>query len=316
MISTLRKYKLPYQVYNFFKKSQLIHNIPYYKKYGLNKNYYSSISSEDFKNIESTLNYYDAHDSRIEMPNDPNFKALEENIKAQLLPWSQNGYVILNKFFSEAEIDSFNKEIEDLIASKKVKEQYINKIMFAIHDSDLLLGAGTNKRLMNVLSVLLGKKVDLFQSINFLTGSQQRTHSDSIHMTTFPYGNLIAVWVALEDITADCGPLHYYPGSHKLPYIMNGDYGNVGSKYKLGDKTYVDYEDHIETVVGKHDFEKKVFLAKKGDILIWHANLLHGGEAVTNENSSRKSMVFHYYSDDSICFHEVTQRPTLKRKRN
>lgn len=316
MISTLRKYKLPYQIYNFFKKGQLQHNLPHYKKYGLNKKYYASISSEDFKNIASPLNIYDANDSQTEMPKDPDYNALDEKIKPQLLSWSKNGYVILEKFFSEEEVDTFNKVIVDLLESKKVKQSYINKIMFAIHDSDILLNAGTNERLMNVLKVLLGKKVSLFQSINFLTGSQQRTHSDSIHMTTFPYGNLIAVWVALEDITADCGPLHYYPGSHKLPYIMNGDYGNVGSKYKLGEKTYVDYEDYVQSLLDKYQLEKEIFLAKKGDILIWHANLLHGGEAVTNENSSRKSMVFHYYSDDAICFHEVTQRPTLKRKNN
>ena len=51
---------------------------------------------------------------------------------------------------------------------------------------------------------------------------------------------------------------------------------------------------------------------KKGDVLIWHANVLHGGEKMTNPDSSRKSMVFHYYTDDAVCFHEITQRPTLK----
>jgi len=186
--------------------------------------------------------------------------------------------------------------------------------MFAIHHSKMLRDSGNNKKLLKILNVLLGKKVELFQSINFLTGSQQRSHSDSIHMTTFPYGNIIAVWVALEDIVPDCGPLHYYPGSHKLPYVLNRDYDNTGSKYKLGKRTYADYEDHIESVVKKHKLKKNVFLAKKGDLLIWHANLLHGGEKVIDEKSSRKSMVFHYYANDSICFHEITQRPTLKRK--
>ena len=28
---------------------------------------------------------------------------------------------------------------------------------------------------------------------------------------------MCGVWVALEDITEDNGPLHYYPGSHRLP---------------------------------------------------------------------------------------------------
>jgi len=310
----IREYKITYKIFNFFKKKQLEHNIPHYKKHGLKKKYYSSISSVDFEGIDSELNIYDRNDSRQEMFNDKGFNSLEESLKEPLLSWSEKGYVILKNFFSEEEVDSCNASIQNLIESKKVKFRYINKVMFAIHHSEVIKNMGIDKRLLTVLNTLLGKKVQLFQSINFLQGSQQRTHSDSIHMTTFPYGNLIAVWIALEDIEANSGPLHYYPGSHKLPYVMNRQFDNIGTKYKLGDKSYVDYENHIEEVIEKNNFEKEVFLAKKGDILIWHANLLHGGEEVIDKKSSRKSMVFHYYTDDAICFHEVTQRPALKKE--
>ena len=309
---SLRNYKITYEVYNLFKKSQLKHNIPFYKKYGLKKRYFSSISSEDFKNIESPLNIHDANDSCEEMPKNPVFNSMDEKIKNPLLSWSKNGYAIIKGFFTQKEVDSCNKEIENLIENKKVKFRYGNKIMFAIRHSDILRNTGNNKKLLEILTLIMGKRVELFHSINFLKGSQQRSHSDSIHMTTFPYGNLIAVWIALEDINEECGPLHYYPGSHKLPYIMNREYDNIGSRFKLGTKTYAEYEDYIEGVVAKNNLEKKVFTAKKGDILIWHANLLHGGNEVIDKNSSRKSMVFHYYSDDSICFHEITKRPTLK----
>ncbi len=308
-----RAYKLPYVIYNFFQKKSLLHNLPVYKKYGIKKKYYSAVSSEDFKHIESPLNIYDDKDSSVEMPKNPKFKDLEKSIGDSLLSWSKDGYCILNKFFSSQEIDSYNHEVESLIENKTVKFKNGDRIMFAIHHSERLKSAGQNKKLLQALDLLLGKKVELFQSINFIEGSQQRTHSDSIHMTTFPYGNIIAVWVAMEDIGPNCGPLHYYPGSHKLPYVMNVDYGNTGSKYKLGQKTYGDYENYIETLVKKHRLKKEIFQAKKGDVFIWHANLLHGGEKVIDEKSTRKSMVFHYYAKDAICFHEITQRPTLKR---
>ena len=308
-----RAYKLPYVIYNFFQKKSLLHNLPVYKKYGIKKKYYSSVSSEDFKHIESPLNIHDDKDSSVEIPKNPKFKDLEKSIGDSLLSWSKDGYCILNKFFSSQEIDSYNQEVEGLIENKTVKFKNGDRIMFAIHHSERLKSAGQNKKLLQALDLLLGKKVELFQSINFIEGSQQRTHSDSIHMTTFPYGNIIAVWVAMEVIGPNCGPLHYYPGSHKLPYVMNGDYGNTGSKYKLGQKMYGDYENYIETLVKKHRLKKEIFQAKKGDVFIWHANLLHGGEKVIDEKSTRKSMVFHYYAKDAICFHEITQRPTLKR---
>lgn len=47
--------------------------------------------------------------------------------------------------------------------------------------------------------------------------------------------------------------------------------------------------------------EKSIFTAKAGDLLIWHANLFHGGEKHLNKNKTRKSVVFHYYAENSIC---------------
>ncbi len=313
MLEKLRRFKFSYSLYNFFKKDELKHNIPLFEKYGLNKKYYSPLSSEDFKGMEGEKNIYDRLDSRTELPKDPDFRNLDTKTQEALLPWSEKGYAIIEGFLSPSEVDEVNAEVDKLISNGEVSWRYGNKIMFAIHKSDLLYRIGARDRLIHIMSILLGKKVTLFQSINFLTGSRQRTHSDSVHMTTFPEGNLIAAWIALEDIKAGSGELHYYPGSHKLPYIMNADYDNVGSKLMLGPYNYSHYEDRIQKEIDDRQLEKEVFLAKKGDVLIWHANLLHGGEPVVDENLTRKSMVFHYYTDDAICYHEITQRPSLKK---
>ncbi len=307
----IKKSKISYELYNFFNRSKLKHNIALFKKYGIKKKYYSSISSLDFKNIIGKINPYDKLDSKIELPKNKVFQKLDKKIQDSLLSWSEKGFVILNNYYSNEEVDRFNVEVDTLIKSKKATWRY-NRILFANKVSTLINNAGTDKKLLSILSTLLGKKVSLFQSLNFIKGSQQRSHSDSIHMTTFPTGNLIAVWIALEDITLENGALHYYPSSHKLPYIFNEDYNNIGSKYKLGNKTYTDYENKIEEVLKNNKLKKEVFLAKKGDLLIWHANLIHGGEPVLNKDSTRKSMVFHYYANDVICYHEITQRPTLK----
>jgi ectoine hydroxylase-related dioxygenase (phytanoyl-CoA dioxygenase family) len=130
-------------------------------------------------------------------------------------------------------------------------------------------------------------------------------------MTTFPLGGLLGVWIALEDIDEDNGPLHYYPKSHLLPYYLNADYGNEGNSLLLGPKDYTEYEKMIEGKVKELSLQKKIFTAKKGDLLIWHANLLHGGEPHNNKSKTRKSMVLHYYNTDCICYHEITQRPAL-----
>ena len=96
--------------------------------------------------------------------------------------------------------------------------------MFTNRISSLIKKITHEKRLTNILNFILDKKVIPFQTINFLRGSNQRAHSDSIHMTTYPLGYLIAVWIALEDTNMGNGPLFYFPGSHRLPFLLNNDF--------------------------------------------------------------------------------------------
>ena len=186
--------------------------------------------------------------------------------------------------------------------------------MFGVHMSDKIRNILKNHSLHAILEMLLGREIQLFQSINFKVGSQQAAHSDSVHMTTFPKGFLIAAWIALEDINEDNGPLFYYPGSHQLPYVMNHNYDHGGNKWLIGKNANAAYEKRIEKLIEDKGLVKERFYAKKGDVLIWHANLLHGGEAIKDENQSRKSMVLHYFAKDVICYHEMTQRPALIKK--
>lgn len=306
----IRRFKFSFSFYNFFKKDQLAHNERLYKKHGIKKKYYSSVSSKDFEGLPEEKNWLEIQNSKEALPKNDFFNTLPINFQDALINWSDDGYVVIPGLF-EKEADQINSEIDSMIKNKTANWRYGNKIMFAIHNSAFLASIGLNKQLRGIMKMLLGKNIELFQSINFLTGSQQRTHSDFVHMSTFPKGNLIAAWIALEDMTEENGPLHYYPGSHKLPCILNEDYGNGGNKFMVGDKTYDKYEDKVEEVLKNTDLKKEKFLAKKGDVLIWHSNLLHGGEPVINPKSTRKSMVFHFYAHDVICYHEITQRPSI-----
>ena len=308
-MSLFRKSKFLYELYNRFQYKKLEKNLALYKELGINKKYYSSISDRDFKNVDPGL----LSPSKDEVDSiSESFEKLPQSVKEQVSSFNENGYAIINRFFSEDQVDAINSDIDRMLVSGEVSYKYQNKIMFAIHKSELIKNMGADKVLMSVLNYLQGEKTSLFQSINFKTGSNQRTHSDAIHMSTFPRGKMIAVWVALEDMSLENGPLHYYPGSQNLPYVMNEDFGNDSTRWWLGPKEYSDYEDRLEEIILENKLEKEVFVAKKGDVLIWHANILHGGEKVIDLDSTRKSVVFHYYADRCIAFHEITERPTLR----
>ncbi len=67
----------------------------------------------------------------------------------------------------------------------------------------------------------------------------------------------------------------------------------------------------IEDLVIRNNYEKREFHARKGDVFVWHANLVHGGAPIINKALTRKSMVIHYYAADVIKYHEITERPSL-----
>lgn len=308
MISLIKNSKLSYAFFNIFNKKKLKHNIPLYKKFNIKKSYFSPISSNDFKSVESK---FVRKENPEAISKTEYFKNQTPENQESLIHFFDKGYSVIRNFITTEQADQINSEIQTMLDEKQIEFKYGNKLMFAIHKSALIKKIGLEPSLLNLLDVLMDGKTKLFQSINFINGSQQKTHSDSIHMTTFPLGGLIGVWVALEDVSVDQGALHYYPGSHKLPYYMNSDYDNDGNFLMLGDKGYKGYEAMLEDKVKELNLKKEVFDCKKGDMLIWHANILHGGEPHTNKNKTRKSMVFHFFDENSVCYHEITQRPAL-----
>ena len=145
------------------------------------------------------------------------------------------------------------------------------------------------------------------QTIMAHKGSQQGAHSDSIHMTTYPIGYLSAAWIAFEDIHPDSGPLVFYPGSHRLPYVFSKDVGISEADFKKhGYSSYSEkYEPYIRRLVEERRIEPHYFHAKRGDVLIWHANLIHGGSMRRNIQLSRKSLVCHFFVKGAFVYHDL-----------
>jgi hypothetical protein len=306
----MKRFKFLHWLYNLLHFQSLSHNRRAYRAYKVHKPLIASISSKDFPDKTSRA-WLDINRSADVVPTTAEYKKFPTGIQQQLLTWSDKGYLIWEGFFDPGTIENILHEVDSLVKKGKLHPTHDNKLMFANRCSALIKNVTMEKTLTSLLSFILGKEVVPFQTINFIYGSNQRAHSDSIHMTTYPLGYLIAVWIALEDTTPDNGPLFYYPGSHQLPYLLNGDFNEGETALLLGNKDYVDYEDRIEEEIKHRSLQPRVFLAKKGDILIWHANLIHGGMPVTDRTQTRKSMVIHYYARDVIKYHEITERPSL-----
>ncbi|GDX75188.1 hypothetical protein LBMAG41_02640 [Cyanobium sp.] len=148
---------------------------------------------------------------------------------------------------------------------------------------------------LDLLRHLYGREPFAFQTLNFAVGSEQHFHSDAVHFHSYPNGFMCGVWIALQDVQSESGPLIYFPGSHRLPYLSSRSLGLVRDAVMGERHPQRFFEPSWQQAVNEHAFEKQQFLPKRGDLLIWHANLLHGGEPVQDKTSRRWSQVNHYF---------------------
>jgi len=152
-----------------------------------------------------------------------------------------------------------------------------------------------NEKILKLLETIYGWPAFAFQTLNFPVGSQQPAHSDSTHFSSIPDGFMCGVWVALEDTDTENAPLIYYPGSHRWPHFGNEHIGvnswHLPSRSAHGDR----YRKLWDELIALHGAKPQRFIAKKGQAIIWHAHLLHGGDKQNDPMRSRFSQVTHYY---------------------
>jgi ectoine hydroxylase len=311
LIGKLRDFKITYILYNFFNKRKLRHNQSLYQRFEIKKPLFWSVSSADFATLPADCPWLDKPGAKEELFKDPGYQQLPGNVQEYLVEWIDNGFIVIKNFLSATASDEINNEIEELLKHKKVQMLPNGKIMFAFKHSELLKKRITDNRILSLLEFIFKQPAIPFQTINFIKGSQQRAHSDSIHMTTYPLGYLAAAWLALEDVDAENGSLFYYSGSHRLPYVLSPDLNIKSNSLQLNPHTHKHYEDKIEEVIERNGVIKTDFYAQKGDLFLWHANLIHGGNLIKDKARTRKSMVVHYFAENVIKYHEISQRPAL-----
>ena len=170
-----------------------------------------------------------------------------------------------------------------------------------------------NPQLIALLSKLYDRECFPFQTLNFPVGTQQTPHSDSVHFSTIPERFMVGVWVALEDIGPDQGPLVYYPGSHKWPTIYNDwiDHKFHGDAKTVQNDRYFQYKQFWRAMVEERKIEPTYFHAKKGQTLIWAANLIHGGSTHNDPMKTRWSQVTHYYFKGCVYYTPLLSDPAI-----
>ena len=145
-----------------------------------------------------------------------------------------------------------------------------------------------------------------FQSLHFEVGSTQEVHQDPAYVVISKHPNhFLASWIALEDIQAGSGELVYYPKSHKYDNFLYG----INKDRKHWDSSVDGHEIHDHHLFWLHQqaqekgLQLEKFNPKKGDVLIWHSDLAHGGGQIMNPQMTRRSLVTHYTRGSDIPYY-------------
>lgn len=245
--------------------------------------------------------------------------------------WVDYGYVVIKNAIEPHLIDGVLEEwdhawgrndkgiwVEAFKEGKKIfapaKEEYKAaqvKLLDLYSVSDNARKVSLHSRITRFLSLVFQRPPLAFQSLSFMQGTQQPVHQDTAYVKVSSPLELAASWVALEDIQPGTGELEYYPGSHMFTdFLWSGN-----SKWKLASDSAEQkrFLDSLHEKAKQHKLEITRFLPKKGDVLIWSADLAHGGSKTTSQHT-RKSLVTHYCPVSCNPFYFYTARHSDKIK--
>ena len=138
------------------------------------------------------------------------------------------------------------------------------------------------------LSIISGgfDKFVIWQNMLFDKSTGTVDHADTWYLDTMPKGLMVAAWIALEDIHEDAGRFFVIPKSNKFELEQN-------SAENLPD--HYEYAKFIDNYVNTKGLTRYAPPLKKGDVLFWHPNTIHGSFNQVSSSKSRKSITCHYH---------------------
>ncbi len=130
-----------------------------------------------------------------------------------------------------------------------------------------------------------------FQTMTMRKGSEEPLHIDTGPLSLTEPMSMCASWVALEDVKPNSGEFWYVPGTHQLPEVLHR---GVAKAHDGDMATYGQVLNRTHELSAERGLETQYFRAKKGDVLLWHADLMHGGAPIADPATTRLSLVAHF----------------------
>lgn len=240
---------------------------------------------------------------------------------SQLTSFCEQGFVIFPKAIQDVDVDALRAELlvmhqegDKYLArvprEKSWKEMHVvSPTVPVLPPKSRLLDYYVNsERARNMvlvdpvtrfLQLVYQEPPLVFQSLLFTWGTEHGIHADNTYIVCDPPCSLTATWIALEDVEPGCGELAYYPGSHRHPLVVFGGDRIAWQQGRDGLAQRASYTRFLRDRARQLDGDPVRFHARKGDVMLWHGNLVHYGSKITLPNRTRYSVLTHYCPAES-----------------
>lgn len=242
---------------------------------------------------------------------------------ALLFKWIADGYVVLEKAVPDDILDGalaeIDKAYEGGFPSLKFNVTRVGKNLSWVPETQTNASKALDlhwisepvreaifcDKVLDFLHLIFERRALATQTLSFWRGSAQDAHQDSAYVNYSLPMQFAASWIALEDVQEGAGELFYHVGGQRMPeYLYSGKYKGTQEVTRLDPAADVQEEitEHVRSIklrAQEMSLETERFLAKRGDVLLWSADLPHGGKPVSPAHT-RKSVVTHYCPSEVV----------------
>ena len=237
---------------------------------------------------------------------------IDESEASLLTHWIEQGFVVIEGAVSRGLIDEVRDDLTATLAGdlspRKVEHWRNGEKRISDASTDILHRPGSKlldlhetspsaqhmifaRPITRFLSLVFDRPPLAFQSLAMIYGTQQPVHQDTAFVRVSSALEFVGCWIAFEDVVPGSGELEYYPRSHTLAEeLFEGTYKWVPD----GTTVVPDYSDRLHERARRAGLTLERFRPRKGDALLWAADLIHGGAPIEDPGLTRQSFVTHY----------------------
>lgn len=207
--------------------------------------------------------------------------------------WWEQGFLLKKRFVPDDIIDAYRE-----VRARLDKPHGWDSTAPYLHVPEIR-DLGCYGPLSNKLEELIGESMGMSLNLTGWLSTERNWHQDDYLNPPEVKGWYAAAWFALDTISPDSGPFQFVPGSHRWPVLRRERVRMFLTPEERGHqdwprKTERFLDTLLEEQIATRGAEPQTFLGEKGDVLFWHARLVHRGSPPNVPGMPRLSFIAHY----------------------